>query len=260
MVTESTAERLFGNENPIGETLSIHDRSWFIGDYEVVGIIRNFPSTSTLQPQVIHSTVGGLTWVWERWLGMRNYGGLRTFVRLHPGSDVETLEEKLSESIVRYMGEEMRSLATYHLQPITEARLHSSTDYGIQGGGNWHHLLILIAVGTFVLAIACINFTNLSTARSARRAREVGLRKVVGGHRTQLFLQFLAESMLLTMVSLLLSIVLALLALPRFCELVGLLSAPEIDTSLLPPLVGFWILTSVLAGAPYSLKGEADWL
>ena len=168
-LTESTARLLFRDENPIGKTVTMF-RTLFAGEFEIVAVVPDFPVTSTIHPQMIHGTPGN-SWLWEQWLRMRAYGSVRTFVRLSPGSDVEALERKLSESVVRYMGEEMRDLVTYHLQPVAETHLHSSTDFGIQGAGNWHHLLILVAVGTFVLAIGCINFTNLTTARSTRRAR-----------------------------------------------------------------------------------------
>ena len=247
-LTESTARLLFRDENPIGKTVTMF-RTLFAGEFEIVAVVPDFPVTSTIHPQMIHGTPGN-SWLWEQWLRMRAYGSVRTFVRLSPGSDVEALERKLSESVVRYMGEEMRDLVTYHLQPVAETHLHSSTDFGIQGAGNWHHLLILVAVGTFVLAIGCINFTNLTTARSTRRAREVGLRKVVGGHRIQLFCQFLAESLLLTFAALILGIILAYLALPRFSSLVGLPIIPEIDLlHLVPALLVFWLLTSLLAGS-----------
>lgn len=247
MLTESAARRIFGREDPVGKVIRF-DKTLVRGEYQILGVLRDLPKTSTLHLEMVHCTPG-LFNLWDDWLRRKAFSGFPTFIRLNSGTDVETLERKMSDSVVRYLGEDMKLMAAYHLQPMTESHLYSSVDYGIESEGNIHHVIMLIVVGIFVMAIACINYTNLSTARSNRRAREVGLRKVVGAFKRQLFLQFLGESMLLTLLAMVLGVALAYLALPWFSGFMGRDLALKMDASLWVALVGIWLLTTLLAGS-----------
>ncbi len=247
MLTESAARRIFAQEDPVGKMIRF-DKTSVRGEYQILGVLRDLPKTSTLHLEMVHCTPGSFE-LWDDWLRRRAFIGFPTFIRLKSGTDVEALERKMSDSVARYLGEDMKSMAAYHLQPMTESHLYSNVDYGIESEGNIHHVIMLIAVGIFVMAIACINYTNLSTARSTRRAREIGLRKVVGAFKRQLFLQFLGESMLLTFLAMVLGVALAYLALPWFSGFMGRDLALETDASLWIALVGIWLLTTLLSGS-----------
>ena len=247
MLTESAVKRIFGREDPIGKVIRF-DKTSVRGEYQILGVLRDLPKTSTLHLEMVHCTPGSFN-LWDDWLRRSAFTGFPTFIRLKSGTDVEALEHKMSNSVARYLGENMKSMTAYHLQPMTESHLYSIVDYGIESAGNIHHVMMLTVVGIFMMAIACINYTNLSTARSARRAREVGLRKVVGAFKRQLFLQFLGESMLLTLLAMVLGLALAELTLPWFSGFMGRDLALEMDASLWFALVGIWLLTTLLAGS-----------
>ena len=141
---------------------------------------------------------------------------------LRDDADANALTAKLPAMVERYMGSEIARTNAYHLQPFREAYLYSIRDYGFSlFGGNIAQLYQFGAVSLFVLAIAGVNFTNLTTALSARRAREVGLRKVTGASRTQLIAQFVGESVMTALAALALALVLVRLALPEFNGLFG---------------------------------------
>lgn len=140
---------------------------------------------------------------------------------LKDGTNVRALEAKLQDVIKKYMGDEIAKTTTYHLQPLTRVYLYSKVDYGVNWYSDIKQIYLLGVVACFILAIACMNFMNLTTARSAGRAREVGLRKVIGAHRGQLIGQFLGEAMLMSFLALLLTLGLVELMMPYFANFVG---------------------------------------
>ena len=132
------------------------------------------------------------------------------------------LERKLPDFTTRYFDPETRANTTYHLQPFRRIYLYSYSDYGIASGGDITYVYVFAAIGALILLIACANFMNLATARSAKRAREVGIRKTVGAHKLQLINQFFSESLFISLLSLLFSISLIELVLPAFEQFVGI--------------------------------------
>ncbi len=218
VITEEMAARLFGREDPIGKVLTIVER-YYGGDYTITGILKDIPAASSIQFDLLHATDGRTDEAkidWTAWQGRVQQAGIETFVLLAPGHSVQELERKLPEFLERHMGKEVRSNITYRLQPLLRMRLFARSDYGLIEGGDIRSLYLFADVALIILTIACINFVNLATARSAGRAREVGLRKVVGAHRGQLIRQFLCESLLLALFAFLLALLLADLVLPRF--------------------------------------------
>ena len=252
IITESMAHKIFGQEDPIKKSLFIQD-NFLSGAYQVTGVVKDFPKTSTFYFDGITATLpqymeNALT----RWQPNAQSRTYHTYILLPPHVDPRQLEPKLQDLMARYMGEEIRAQNSYHLQALTRMWLYANQDMGrrLIGYGDITHVYMFSIVGIFVLFVACINFMNLSTARSANRAREVGMRKVVGAHRAQLIQQFLCESVLLALVALAISVFLSLLLLPYFNQFMG--KELALNLNQMPvwfSLFGLTIIVGILAGS-----------
>lgn len=232
-LSETLARRLFGDEDPIGRTVNIHYK-WFKDDFTVTGILKDQPKTSNdkLRFDFLTTTYPERSdkypanrWrdrVWEEWPSNWFIGPLRTYVLLHQGADVAELEEKLHAFAAAHQIDDNERY-DYYLQPLNRIHLYSRQDYGTAevNAGDIGRCYMLLFVGMLVLVIACINYVNLVTARSARRLREVGLRKVTGATRLQLMGQFLSESLLIVLFAGLLAVTIASDAISLFNELMG---------------------------------------
>jgi len=216
VITEDMAEKYFGHENPIGQTLEADPyNSGEMMVFQVTGIARNVPGNSHFHFDFLASYVNQKE-------NLTSFSGLRshyTYVLLHDASQAPGLESRLPDFINRHAGE--NSWYTNHLQPIRKIRLYSHLRSEIEPTGNMASVTIFSLVAVFVLIIACLNYINISTAQSLKRAREVGLRKVVGAQRKQLIGQFLGESFLVCLLSGLLALVLAAFFLPLFNAVAG---------------------------------------
>ena len=251
VITEEMARIYFGDGDPMGKVVSIEDR-YFGGDYKITGILKDIPRNSSLRFDILSSRVTPRARsAWENWRGRRPWRPVQTYILLPEGYVPEALERKLPDFMEQYMGPEVRAINTYHLQPLHRVHLYSGADYGISGHGDISRVYLFSTIAFFILLIACINFMNLATARSANRAKEVGLRKVVGAYRIQVVYQFLGESVLLSTLALLLSIGLVELALPAFNDFTGKELALHTGQNrfLLPGLVGFTLFVGLLAGS-----------
>ena len=212
VLTETMAARYFGDDDPLGQTLNIEGT-----DVTVTGVIEDMPANSHfsfeyLRPFAVHAAQRP-DWM-ERW-GMYNY---HTYLLLRDEAAVAGLQEKLPAFLDRHL-DEAGPVAV--VQPLTSIHLHSHRSREFQANGSTSTVYILSAIALFILLIACINFMNLATARSASRAKEVGLRKVVGAYRRQLIGQFLSEAMLVSFLALLAALALVELCLPGFNALTG---------------------------------------
>jgi len=208
VITERTAKKLFGDEDPIGKI--IHHNN--VRNLKVAAVIRDVPTNSTLRFDVVFPFR-----IYELenadWMGNWGDNSLPTWVELHPGTDVAALNAKLENFI---QGKEPYSAAHIFAYPLSEWRLRGEFKEGKQSGGRIQIVLMLGIIGAFVLLIACVNFMNLATARSERRAREVGVRKVVGAQRGLIIGQFLSEALVMTFFALVLGILLVKSVLPAF--------------------------------------------
>ena len=229
-LSQTLARKLFSNEDPIGKTVNIHYK-WFKGDFIVTGILQDQPRTSNdkLQFDFLTTTYPQPSekypenrWrlqVWDRWPSNWVIGPLRTYVLLRQGADVAELEKKLHAFAADHQldGNERYD---FYLQPLDRIHLYSMQDYGTAeiNAGDITRCYTLLFIGLLVLLIACINYINLVTARSASRLREVGLRKVVGATRLQLMGQFWGESLLIVLLAGVLAVLFAYDALPFFNE------------------------------------------
>lgn len=224
IITESVAMRLFGEARPVGRTFTV-DNSNYGGLYTVTAIAADMPERAHRKFDILTNAPPAdgarhFRGVWENWVPTSSWRPFQNYVLLREGVTPEALEAKLPDFIARYMGDEIAATSAYRLQALDRMHLYSTVDFGFGSGGDIRFVYQLALIGAFVLVIACINFTNLATARAARRGREVALRKVVGANRSQLISQFLGEALLLTGFATVISCLIAWLALPLFNELI----------------------------------------
>ncbi|MFQ5771096.1 MAG: ABC transporter permease, partial [bacterium] len=233
VLTESMAQKYFGSEDPLGKVINFEIQGEVKVDLKVTGVMKDVPRNSHFHFDFLGSMIaleqafGDAEF--QNW-GSNNYS---TYLLLPEGYDYRHLEAQLPAFIDKHYGAYIQrnrgepppqapSLRNkLHLWKLTDIHLHSHLDSEIEANGNIVYVYIFSSVAFFILLIACINFMNLATARSANRAKEVGLRKVVGADRKRLILQFLGESLFLSFVALSLAILLVEFTLPEFSDFVG---------------------------------------
>ncbi len=219
VITEERARTYFGVEDPIGKTLTIlNDKR----EYRITGIFKPLPASSHVHMNMMASSDNfepmrpGSK---EGWNYLTNH---YTYLVLPIGINHLEFEKKISAFMDKYQEVQPDERPTeLKLQPLTSIHLHSNLGLEVEANGNLNTVYILSAIAFFILIIACINFMNLTTAQSLKRAREVGIRKVVGSKKWQLIFQFLSESVLISSIALILAIVLLILITPKFNELSG---------------------------------------
>lgn len=217
MLSESAAKRIFGNENPMGELLRTNDESV---QFKVTGVFADVPDQSHLQFDALLSIK---PWDEER---RRNGWGsnyLNTYLELADNVDVGALEAKFDDFLGRYMEDYALDFYELFLQPLTDVHLGSmdiTHDYNNHKKFSRGSVNVFMILALFVLLIASINFMNLSTARAATRAREVGVRKSIGAFKRQITGQFLVESVLLVLISLLIALGICLLAIKPLSQII----------------------------------------
>ena len=247
-LTKESAEKIFGKEDPIGKTVTK-----FVGDtisFTITGILEDSPENSHLQFDALASfnTIAGPR-------NMSNWGGnwLITYLELAKGTDIAALEKKFPAYLKKYMadGEGWRFYELF-LQPLSKVHDHSTDithDYLNYQKFDNSYTYIFSVIAIIILFIACINFMNLSTARSAERGREVGIRKTIGAGRFQLAGQFLGESVLLSLIALVIAIAIVKLSLPAVNDLSQRkLELPLFDLPLMLLLLGGAVITGIVAG------------
>ena len=219
VITESTARKYFGSEDPIGKNLSIHKK-----DFKVTAVIPDPPSNTHLKFDLLLSWANvvrdqgpnaNTVWFWD---------GFLNYIQVRPGTDPALLEKKIAGVVQAKWGGEMAKThdgMIFHLQPLPDIHLYSHfmQEAEVNGDGKAVYFLLIIAV--FIIVIAWINYINLATARSIERAKEVGVRKVLGSLRRQLISQFLFESLLINGLAMVLAALLILACLPLFNSITG---------------------------------------
>jgi putative ABC transport system permease protein len=242
ILSRSTALKYFGSENPLGKSIKLNGQI-----FKITGVVENVPHNSHFQFDLLIPLHGINLNRPPQW--MNNF--VLTYLLLKEGSSASQLEAKFPELIrtkIGDLGEGNRW--GYHLQGLTDIHLYSHIDFELGENGNIVYVRVFSIIAIFILIIASINFINLKTARASKRAREVGLRKVTGSHRSQLMWQFLCESIVQGYLALAFALGILFLVLPAFCNLVAkplkfsLLFRPE--TFLL--ILGVTSLVGLLSG------------
>jgi len=227
VITRALAEKYFGSSPALGKSLTLGRSA-----YKITGIIDKLPAN-------IHFHCDGYISMVSNYYAVHGHTwsnlGFYTYLLLREGTDPKKLEAKLPQLVTKYVAPEAAhdmgiSLAEaqkevntwrFYLMPVSDIHLHSNTKYELEPNGDILYVYIFSALAIFILLLACVNFTNLSTASSAKRSREVGIRKVLGSLRSQLVTQFLVESVLLTLSAMLLALVIVYFLLPSFNHLAG---------------------------------------
>jgi len=241
VLTATTANKYFGNENPVGKRLRYEHQF----DMVVSGIIEDVPKNSHFEFDFLAS-FSSLRQIMGREPRGWYWNPAWTYVLLKEGVAAADLEAQFPAFIEKYFPERLRGKAFLYMQPLTDIHLKSHLDFEIRPNSDIIYVYIFSGIAGMVLLIACINFMNLATARSAKRAREVGMRKVLGADRNQLIGQFLSESTLFSLISVALSIPMTILALPFLNKFLQ----KEITFNLLDnPLLAFSLLSvTILVG------------
>lgn len=257
VITESTAKRYFGEENPMGKTINSDNRR----DYMITGVVKDVPHNSHFHFDFLGSLIS-----YEEaannplWIS-NNY---QTHILLKKGHSPAALEAKFEDLVRKYVGPQLLQAAGisydqmveaggaygYFLQPLTDIHLYSHLEGELEPNGDATYVYGFAVIAFAILLIACINFMNLATARSTKRAREVGIRKTLGSNRAQLIRQFLAETVFMTFLSVLIALVMVKLLLPSFNNLAGkqlVLNIFENPWNL-AALAGLVIFVGLLAG------------
>ncbi len=227
VIAKTAAKKYFGERNPMGQSIEINDQP-----YKITGIVEDCPHNSHFHFEFLGSIISLDVAESDTWLS-NDFSF--TYLLLDKNSDLPLVEEKLKETGHRYAAPELEEFMNttyeefekqgnyfyYELQPLTSIHLHSNTDFELEPNSQMSYIYIFSIISLFILLVACINFMNLSTARSATRAKEVGIRKVVGGHRRSLFWQFLFESILLSFIALLIALIIIETVMPVYNNITG---------------------------------------
>ena len=248
VISEELAEKYFGKEEPLGKVLRFNEDE----EYTVRGVMRNIPDNSYYQFDALTSMstyyqqAGSDSPILTDWV---SYNFL-TFLLLREGIDYHIVNEKIKDLLYKYAGDDLKAKGAEEelfLQPLKDMYLRPLG----RAGGPIFYVYIFSVIAVFVLLIACVNFMNLSTARSANRAREVGMRKVLGAERRRLIGQFLSEAMFFSFLSLIFALILAHIVLPPIRTLTGRnlsMNIMEIPW-LIPSLIGLAVIVGIVAGS-----------
>jgi putative ABC transport system permease protein len=217
VISQSAAKKYFGEQDPIGKILNVNGTT----DYEITGMVEDIPANSYLQFDFLgsfHSLNAGREA--PQWWSA-NY---QTFLLLDKNANLNTIEQKTNAIVKQALASELTNAGDYvkyNFIKLPDIHLYSTFDSEMEKVGDIQYVYIFSAIALLVLLIACINYVNLATARASERAKEVGIRKVVGAMRNQLFLQFLGESVIITFLGFCLAFLLTQLSLPFFNVLTG---------------------------------------
>jgi len=247
VLTEKTAKAMFGDQDPINQMILVDNRD----ELKVTGVIPDLPENTTFSQYAFYMSYGyyELTQSWvksvkDRW----DNNVSQVYVELQPGTPTHEIDAAI-EKLIAKKNPELDNVSLF-LQPMSHWRLYTNFTNGKESGGMILYVRLFTGIAIFILVIACINFMNLATARSERRAREVGIRKSIGSRRTDLIFQFLGESVLLALLALVAAVVLVELNLPLYNQLVNkTLVINFTSASFWIPCLALALTTGVLAGS-----------
>jgi putative ABC transport system permease protein len=210
VLTESMAKKYFGNGEAMGKMLQVDN----MGDFEVTGVVADVPATSHFRFDFLISIRifrdnPDVIWGWYNFY---------TYIKLRPQTTIANVEPKIREVFKKNQPDNTNR---FYTQALTDIHLNSNLKWELQPNGDRTYVYTMMCIALFVILIACVNYVNLATARSALRAKEIGVRKVSGAYTTSLLMQFLAESVLTVLIAYMLSLLITTLLLPFFNTLIG---------------------------------------
>lgn len=248
LITASTAKKYFGTTDAIGKILRVNDRK----DYRVSAIVKDPPGNSQLHFDFLVNFYNGGQYIQTEHWWTANYP---TYLLLTRPDQMGSLQKQITSymktpEVRKDVGVEGSDFLTYHLEPLTSVHLHSPYA-GFEPNGNIIYVYVLILIATLILVIACFNYTNLAIAQAANRTGEIGLRKVLGAGKSQLFAQFTGESMLVTILALALAVVLSIALLPVFNDMTHkhLVSGDILQVKVLGAILLTGLVVGLLAGS-----------
>jgi putative ABC transport system permease protein len=215
VISENASKKYFGDDDPLGETLTLDKRY----ASKITGVFKDIPKNSHLRFDFLASFKSYKSRYMDQW-GVSNF---HTYILTSEEFSHERFQNLIPDFVEKYRGSESRYVykSKYLLQPLTSIHLHSHLQGEIGPNGNINNIFIFSAIALFIMLMACFNYVNLSTARYTTRAKEVGIRKVVGAHRLQIIKQFLGESVYISFIALVIAVIAAHLLLPIFNSLAG---------------------------------------
>lgn len=257
ILTESMAEKYFGKENPVGKIIEADRRR----NYVVIGVVEDVPANSHFHYDFLTSLRTYEDGSNQQWVS-NNY---QAYFRLQPGADWKEFETKMNSVLLKkYIGPQIQQFTgvpweqtfngkegyyKYFIQPLADIHLYSNVDYELEPNGDATYVYIFLVVAISILIIACVNFMNLATARSANRAKEVGIRKTLGSLKGHLIWQFLAESTFMAFLAVLIALAIVQLTLPQFNEIASKnLFIDFTDTFTIPGLLILVLMVGTAAG------------
>lgn len=257
VINETLAKKLFEDEDPVGQIVVLDNDE----DWEITGVYKDMPTNSHFNYDFMLSMESRDEAKQKFWMSFN----FNTYLKLQPGTDPAELEAKFPDLIDKYIGPEIEQFmgatmeeffnagnrAGFYLFPLTDIHLKSDKLGELAPNGDIKYVLIFTAIALFILILACINFMNLSTARSAGRAKEVGVRKVMGAYKSQLRKQFLTEAFLITLISIFIAYGLSFLLLGQFNELAEKQMSFQslLTTNFILIMLGVLVTVGFLAGS-----------
>jgi putative ABC transport system permease protein len=262
VISATIASKYFGDDDPVGKILHFENKL----DFQVTGVMKDIPLNSHFRCDFLASFACADEVCWKGYAEDKTQKSLHTYILLREGTSSSELEKKLPAFVSRFLAPVLEEYAPMKdkipgglenmkfklfLQPLTRIHLHSDLFAELSPNYDIRYIYIFSAIGIFILLIACINFMNLSTAYSSKRSKEVGLRKVLGAQRTQLIKQFIAESMLMSFISLCLALIMVEFLLPVFNSFMGgnLVSSSYKSWSVFWGLIVLTVLVGVASGS-----------
>jgi putative ABC transport system permease protein len=241
VISDELAKKLFNtSQNAIGKAIKFqHDKDFFVS-----GVFEKLPVHSSQQFDFVLS-FDYLADV-QGWVKTWNNGGPHNFILLKKGTDVNSFNKRIAGIVTKNSGDTTRSAFA---MKFSDNYLQNTFNHGARVGGRYEYVKLFSLIAIFILVIACINFMNLSTAKASGRMKEVGIKKVVGAERSQLIIQFLSESLLMAIFTMIVAIVVAWLLLPQFNLLTGKNIKMQFDLPLVAVLIGITLFTGLLSGS-----------
>lgn len=258
VLSESMAKKYFGEESPIDKLMTL---GRFNSTYKVTGVVEDTPENSHFTYNILLSASSSQHLKSTAWLSNNIY----TYFKINEGADINRVQERFKDLVIKYVGPEVQQFMGVSLEqmeasggaygfiafPVKDIHLESKSSAHVEPGGSITYVYIFIAIAALIILIACINFMNLATARSAGRAKEVGLRKTFGSSRSTLIKQFLSESFIFSLIATILSLGIVILLLPQFNLISG--KNLSIESLFQPDFIfislGVLILIGFLAGS-----------